>query len=105
MDCGKIYAIDFFRSNLGFKYATSLASEKATVQNSLIGYAVEIGWAYLLPQAEALGDNQLFRRCLKSRSYCLRSLLNRSGCGFGSNRFPRSFRVVFRGIPPLVNIP
>ncbi len=31
----------------------SLASEKATVQNPLIGYAVEIGWAYLSPE-EAL---------------------------------------------------
>lgn len=29
---------------------SSLASEKATVQNPLIGYAVEIGWAYLSPE-------------------------------------------------------
>ena len=31
----------------------SLASERATVQNPLIGYAAEIGWAYLSPE-EAL---------------------------------------------------
>src|SRR3990172_7375027 len=30
--------------------ATSLASERATVQDPLIGYAVEIGWAYLSPE-------------------------------------------------------
>ncbi len=28
----------------------SLASERATVQDPLIGYAVEIGWVYLLPE-------------------------------------------------------
>jgi len=82
--------------------ATSLASEKATVQDPLIEYAVEIGRAYLLP--EALGDNQLSRRCLKNSRQCLPNLVNRSGSGLGSNRLPRSFRVVFRGIPPLVNI-
>ncbi|MBI3015048.1 MAG: HsdR family type I site-specific deoxyribonuclease [Candidatus Tectomicrobia bacterium] len=30
--------------------ATSLASERATVQDPLISYAVEIGWAYLSPE-------------------------------------------------------
>ncbi len=29
----------------------SLASEHATVQDPLVGYAVEIGWAYLSPEA------------------------------------------------------
>lgn len=29
---------------------SSLASERATVQDPLIGYAVEIGWAYLSPE-------------------------------------------------------
>ncbi len=33
--------------------ATSLASERATVQDPLVGYAIEIGWAYLSPD-EAL---------------------------------------------------
>ncbi len=28
----------------------SLASERATVQNPLIGFAVEIGWVYLSPE-------------------------------------------------------
>ncbi len=28
----------------------SLASERATVQGPMIGYAVEIGWTYLSPE-------------------------------------------------------
>lgn len=33
----------------------SLASERATVQNPLIGYAVEIGWAYVGCDGEEVG--------------------------------------------------
>jgi len=30
----------------------SLASERATIQDPLVGYAVEIGWAYLSPEQD-----------------------------------------------------